>query len=573
MNLRHISVSFLLILLGGASPVWSAEAFALKQASPTQLTWSASSAFPVVHLRLAGGEVVPVDADFRAGQPISLALAESLPDGSYSWELTGSYVPNDQIREQVAQAREAGDDAAVESLLAGAVPPGARSSGSFRVQNGTVYWPGNGPEETPAVQKSAAPAAPVTANDTVPRDIVQADDLIVQGNLAVGFDAVNGESFGFDTIRLKENNLRIHFDDTSSSAGFAANDWRLVANDSASGGANYFGIEDATAARTLFRIEAGAPADSFVLSSAGRVGLHTLTPVLDLHLKTPNTPAIRLEQDNSGGFVAQTWDVAGNEANFFVRDVTGGSKLPFRIRPGAPTSSIDIAANGNVGVGTASPAASLHVGRSDGTTKLAIVETSTVSQGRTLLELKNNGNAKMSLINTAKAGDEGGGGWQWLAVSGSAVKLLPVTPTPGGVVEFMVQRGGRTTVAGPMFAESFHATSDRGLKSDINPVAPREILERVVSMPIAEWRFTKDENATRHIGPMAQDFNRQFGLGDSGTTINLMDSTGVALAAVQGLHAEIAERDAQIRALKEKSDALEAQVQALAREFEALRKP
>ncbi len=35
--------------------------------------------------------------------------------------------------------------------------------------------------------------------------------------------------------------------------------------------------------------------------------------------------------------------------------MTGGSRLPFRIRPGAPTSSIDISASGSVGVGTASP--------------------------------------------------------------------------------------------------------------------------------------------------------------------------------------------------------------------------
>ncbi len=44
-----------------------------------------------------------------------------------------------------------------------------------------------------------------------------------------------------------------------------------------------------------------------------------------------------------------------------MRDVTGGSRLPFRIRPGAPTSAIDIAASGNVGIGTASPQAKLHV--------------------------------------------------------------------------------------------------------------------------------------------------------------------------------------------------------------------
>jgi hypothetical protein len=69
---------------------------------------------------------------------------------------------------------------------------------------------------------------------------------------------------------------------------------------------------------------------------------------------------MRLEQNSSGGFTAQTWDMAGNEANFFVRDVTGGSRLPFRIRPGAPTSSVDINASGNVGIGTASPSGRLH---------------------------------------------------------------------------------------------------------------------------------------------------------------------------------------------------------------------
>jgi len=68
-----------------------------------------------------------------------------------------------------------------------------------------------------------------------------------------------------------------------------------------------------------------------------------------------------MEQNNSGGFTAQTWDIGANEANFFVRDTTGGSRLPFRIRPGAPTSAIDISASGNVGIGTASPNARLDV--------------------------------------------------------------------------------------------------------------------------------------------------------------------------------------------------------------------
>ena len=64
------------------------------------------------------------------------------------------------------------------------------------------------------------------------------DDLIVQGSICAGQDCVNGESFGFDTIRLKENNLRIKFQDTSNSASFPTNDWQLTANDSSNGGAD-----------------------------------------------------------------------------------------------------------------------------------------------------------------------------------------------------------------------------------------------------------------------------------------------------------------------------------------------
>jgi hypothetical protein len=198
-------------------------------------------------------------------------------------------------------------------------------------------------------------AAPARADQVI------ADDLIVQMSAAFGIDALDGESFGFDTLRLKENNLRIHFDDTSTSAGFAANDWRLIANDNANGGANYFAIEDTTAARIPFRVDAGAPADALRIASSGRIGLGTSDPAMQLEVRKSDTPAMRLAQDNTGGFTAQTWDVGGNEANFFIRDVTGGSKLSFRIRPGAPTSSVDIAASGNVGIGTASPTAKLHV--------------------------------------------------------------------------------------------------------------------------------------------------------------------------------------------------------------------
>src|SRR3954462_11319724 len=133
-------------------------------------------------------------------------------------------------------------------------------------------------------------------------DFVIPDDLIVQGSACVGLDCVDGESFGFDTIRLKENNTRIKFDDTSTSAGFPNNDWQLTANDSASGGLNKFSIENTTVGTIPFTVVGPAPTNSLFVSSTGRVGLRTATPGLDLHISTSDTPAERLEQTAAGGF-------------------------------------------------------------------------------------------------------------------------------------------------------------------------------------------------------------------------------------------------------------------------------
>jgi endosialidase-like protein len=222
---------------------------------------------------------------------------------------------------------------------------------------------------TPAARREVIALPFVTFDQVIP------DDLIVQGSECVGLDCVNNESFGFDTIRLKENNLRIHFEDTSTS-GFPSNDWEIRINDQTSGGGNYFGVVDRNTGNLAFRVDAGAPTNAVKVDSTGRVGLRTQSPVLDIHAFTSNTPAIRLEQSNVT-WPAWTWDIGANEANFFVRDATGGSRLPFRIRPGAPTSSIDISATGDVGIGTNSPSAKLHVAsgtaRIDGPANFTIV--------------------------------------------------------------------------------------------------------------------------------------------------------------------------------------------------------
>jgi len=268
--------------------------------------------------------------------------------------------------------------------------PNLAQSGAFTVLHGQIIVGGQteGQERAqaaaPASGSTTAPARSaagmITSGSTSMRlrnhrasllssymfDFVIADDLIVQGSACVGLDCVNNEVFGFDTLRLKENNTRIQFDDTSA-AGFPLNNWQIRANSSGAGGASFLAFVDQGATGNsetgtiIFEVDAGAPANSVKVASTGKVGFRTATPVLDLHVNTTDTPALRMEQNNSGGFTAQTWDVGANEANFFVRDVTAGSRLPFRIRPGAPTSSVDISASGNVGIGNSSPDSPLDV--------------------------------------------------------------------------------------------------------------------------------------------------------------------------------------------------------------------
>lgn len=220
-------------------------------------------------------------------------------------------------------------------------------------------------------------------------DFVINDDLIVDGSACIGFDCVNGESFSFDTIRLKENNLRIKFDDTSVAAGFPSTDWQITANASANGGQAKFSIDDISGNRTPFTIEANARSHSLYVDDGGRIGIRTSTPSTELHIIDGDTPTVRLQQDGSSGFAPQTWDVAGNETNFFIRDVTNGSTLPFRIRPGAPTSSIFIDVDGDVGMGTTSPDGHLDIESGSDSTVLALTQTGAVSAK---WEMTNNSN-------------------------------------------------------------------------------------------------------------------------------------------------------------------------------------
>lgn len=118
-------------------------------------------------------------------------------------------------------------------------------------------------------------------------------------------------------------------------------------------------------------------------------------------------------------------------------------------------------------------------------------------------------------------------------------------------------------VGGYVNATAFNIVSDRDLKEQFQPVNPAEVLARVVSLPITSWNY-KEDVATRHIGPMAQDFYAAFNLGMDEKHIATVDESGVALAAIQGLHAQLKAKDAHIEALEKRLAALENQLKTSA---------
>jgi len=265
---------------------------------------------------------------FDAGQTPRLRLTDvGNVDGSFTWELRKALAEEDDL-------------AHAEAFV---------QSGSFAVSNGSFLTPRDVEAET------VRPGRPATNDQLIP------DDLIVQGSLCVGIDCNNNESFGFNTIVLKENNLRIAVEDTSTYP-YPSTDWTIAFNDSASGGANQMIIADSTARTTPFGIEGGARSYALWVDAIGYIGLGTSMPQENLHFVTPDTPTVRFEQ-TAGVFPAYTWDIGANEAHLFIRD---GNRFPLRIRPGAPTSAIDVRADGNVGLNCASANSDLVIASGDG---------------------------------------------------------------------------------------------------------------------------------------------------------------------------------------------------------------
>jgi len=420
------------------------------------------------------------------------------------------------------------------------------------------------------------------------------DDLVVGGSICTGLDCVNGEPFGFDTIRLKENNVRIKFIDTSSSSSFPTGDWEIEINDSANGGSNHFAIKNVDTSTTPFSIIQGAPSNSLYVAPNGNIGFGTTAPLVDVDIKGGNTPTVRLSQDASSGFAVQEWDMGGNEANFFIRDVTNGSALPFRIMPHAPNGSIHIAANGDIGLETTTPDGLLDVAHSanannhallidpnsnvginidngqlingllevqttGGVSRFIVSSAGQVGIGTNsptaLLSMSNAGTADIQLTNEATA--TAGKTAQIWTIKNTGKFIIGATGT-ALTNHFILDANGNLKIKGLL-----NQGSDVNNKENIKVINGQDILNRLSGLPITTWNYKNDSPNNRHLGPMAQDFYSQFNLGNTDKSIASLDTSGVALISIQQLNKNILAKEKTIKSLQQRLEKLENLVERL----------
>jgi len=151
----------------------------------------------------------------------------------------------------------------------------------------------------------------------------------------------------------------------------------------------------------------------------------------------------------------------------------------------------------------------------------------------------------------------GGGANTDLAFHRSDVGTDIMILTPGQADLLTMSNGAHLTSGG-----AWTNASDRNAKENFGPVDPRDVLAQVVALPVTQWNY-KAEPGIKRIGPMAQDFHAAFRVGADDMSISTVDEGGVALAAIQGLYAELRDRDAKIADLGRELAALKNAVASL----------
>ncbi|HVG29549.1 MAG TPA: tail fiber domain-containing protein [Pyrinomonadaceae bacterium] len=142
-----------------------------------------------------------------------------------------------------------------------------------------------------------------------------------------------------------------------------------------------------------------------------------------------------------------------------------------------------------------------------------------------------------------------------------------------GGFRFRTNLGGTTGCNLPAGSGVFNCTSSRATKENFLNVKGEDVLSRIRKLSVSTWNYIDEGRQVRHMGPMAEDFYKTFGLGTNNVSIGVQDLAGVSLAAVKALEARTAElqlKTAEVTTLRAEVNNLRADNAAMERRLAAL---
>jgi hypothetical protein len=278
---------------------------------------------------------------------------------------------------------------------------------------------------------------------------------------------------------------------------------------------------------------ASTASDQFLIRASGGVGIGTTTPGSSLEvaggIRARGGAPGALGLNNNG--YAFSGNGGDNDGGMFS---SADGQLEFY---GNSQERMRITSTGTVGIGINNPAANLHV---NGTTIVQGNNNWGVSGGEGDFRVGNDSfRFKIGVAN-----DGGGAGDIWMRAHGGIQRIN--IKAPGGT-RILSNEAETSGVSLPAGGTSWAVISDRNVKKDFADVNCVDVLEKLVAMPISQWRYNwESEETTPHIGPMAQDFKAAFYPGTDDKSITTQEADGVALAAIQGLNEKLEARSQKL---------------------------
>lgn len=229
-------------------------------------------------------------------------------------------------------------------------------------------------------------------------------------------------------------------------------------------------------------------------------------------------PAPRLSFEDDDG-TTQIWDLIGDDTGFDLFDSIAGTN-PVHIEPGAFDNSLAITASGNVGVGTGTPGALLHVQKfaQVGTAEvLARFSVADDPVGR--LTINNNSSTngifhpRIQGLATSQATPLSLEGIIANDVGGNPAISFNVARSAGGgvavrpIIAFRNNGTIRASIAanGDMTATSFNPSSSRAIKDNIIDLDSSKASDALRQLTPVEYIYKDDTSGEKRVGFIAED--------------------------------------------------------------------